>query len=141
MGAGEVAIDSLPVCEFADPGPLRDRIIASVFAGEKTATSSLLGQYVDEELPVPGQRFAVVDSSERRVAVIEVTSVEVLPLGEVGEAFALAEGEGFRSLADWRRAHESFWLADNEIAKLGIAVDDETLVVAERFRLLQRIAR
>lgn len=133
-------IDALPVCEFAGPGPLRDKIIASVFAGEKTATSSLLGQYVDEELPAAGQQFAVVDSEERRIAVIEVTEVKTVRLGDVDEAFALAEGEGFRSLAEWRTAHEDFWLADPEIAGLGIAVNDQTFVVTQRFALIERLS-
>jgi uncharacterized protein YhfF len=32
---------------------------------------------------------------------------------------------------DWRRAHEEFW-ADRE-------VDDDTLIVAERFRIVERL--
>jgi len=44
-------------------------------------------------------------------------------------AFALDEGEGFEAVADWRRAHERFW-ADQEIG-------DDTLIVAERFRVLE----
>ena len=46
-------------------------------------------------------------------------------------AFARDEGEGFETVADWRAAHERFW-AEREIT-------DDTLIVAERFRLLQRL--
>jgi uncharacterized protein YhfF len=34
-------------------------------------------------------------------------------------------------VADWRQAHERFWA--------GHEVDDDTLVVAERFRLVERL--
>ena len=43
---------------------------------------------------------------------------------------ALDEGEGFRSVAEWREAHEEFWRR---------TVDDDTQVVVERFRLVERL--
>ncbi|MBJ7471649.1 MAG: hypothetical protein JHD16_10125, partial [Solirubrobacteraceae bacterium] len=61
----------LPPCHFAEPGPLRDRLVTAVVAGAKTATSSLLAEYHDEALPSPGDRFRVVDSDDRDVCVIE----------------------------------------------------------------------
>ncbi|WP_241522034.1 hypothetical protein [Arthrobacter pityocampae] len=55
---------SLPHAEFAFPGPLRDALVASILAGRKTTTTSLLVEYdvEGEELPVVGRRQAVVDS-------------------------------------------------------------------------------
>ena len=44
---------------------------------------------------------------------------------------ALDEGEGFETVADWRHAHEEFW-ADQGIG-------DDTLIVAERFRVVERL--
>ena len=41
------------------------------------------------------------------------------------------EPEGFETVGDWREAHERFW-SDREIG-------DDTLVVAERFRLIERL--
>jgi uncharacterized protein YhfF len=41
------------VCEFASPGPLRDRLVGAVLRGEKTATSSLLVEWELERAPVP----------------------------------------------------------------------------------------
>jgi uncharacterized protein YhfF len=63
---------------------------------------------------------------------VEATEVRVIRVGDVDLAFALDEGEGFETVADWRRAHEDFW-ADP-------GIDDETLVVAERFTLVERLA-
>jgi uncharacterized protein YhfF len=65
------------------------------------------------------------------VAVVQTTEVRVVRVADVDLAFALDEGEGFETLADWRRAHEEFW-ADHEI-------DDDTLIVAERFKVVERI--
>jgi uncharacterized protein YhfF len=128
-------IDGLPVAEFAFPGDLRDRLVAAILSGEKTSTSTLLADYEqDGEVPPGvGEREVVVDSAERPVAVIETTEVRVLPIREIDLAFAREEGEGFETVAEWREAHESFWasyLPD-------VQVDDTTLVVAVRFRLVE----
>jgi len=131
----------LPTVEFAFPGPLRDRLVAAILDGSKTATSSTLVEYSveDEALPVVGTRQAVVDSDDVPVAVIEITAVEVLPLGAVGLQHALDEGEGHTTVAEWRAAHERYWHGEAMRAYLGdpdFTVDDETLVVLERFRLV-----
>lgn len=137
-------LDDLPVAEFAFPGRLRDKLVAAILAGEKTATSCLLAEYEREPEPLPsvGDRAVVVDSAQRGVAVIETTEVRVLPVAEVDLQFALDEGEGFRSVADWRAAHETFWHSTEMQEALGapaIRITDDTLVVAERFRLVERL--
>jgi uncharacterized protein YhfF len=119
--------------------------VAAILRGEKTATSSLLLEYElesDDHLPEIGSRSVVVDSSESPVCVIETTEVRVLPLHAIDEQFARDEGEGFQSVAEWRTAHEAFWKSAEMRAALGLsqlAVDNETLVVAERFRLVERL--
>jgi len=131
----------LPIAEFAFRGPLRDRLVGAILRGEKVSTTSLAAEYeLGEPMPEPGQRFAVVDSDGRRVAVIEVTDVVVVALGAVGLAHCVDEGEGHTSVESWREAHEAFWRSDDVRAELGerVAVlDDATLVVLERFRLVQ----
>lgn len=134
-------MDDLPPYEFAFPGPLRDKLVAAVLSGAKTSTTGLFREYEaeGEALPQVGARFAVVDSEERRVAVVEVVDVRVLPLGEVDLQHALDEGEGYASVAQWRAAHEKFWNSDQlrEFLKdPEFVVDDDTLVVAERFRVV-----
>ncbi len=129
------------ICEFAFPGPLRDRLVASVLRGEKTATSSLLVEWEVEgdALPAVGEREAVVDSGGQPVAVIEVVAVEVIPLGDAHLDLALAEGEGFHSVAEWRASHERFWV-EEVIPALPAGrrepLTTETQVVVERFRLV-----
>jgi uncharacterized protein YhfF len=134
----------LPNAEFAFPGPLRDKLVASILAGTKTATSGLLAQYERDGEPLPevGDRSVVVDSDERPVAVIEVTEVRVVRVADVDLQFAVDEGEGFASVAEWRAAHERFWRSPELRAALGepdVAVTDDTPVVAERFRLVETL--
>jgi uncharacterized protein YhfF len=89
-------------------------------------------------LPQPGLRQAVADSAGSLVAVIETTAVRVIRLGEVDLAHAMGEGEGYTSVAEWRAGHEQFWHAQEMREALGdpgFTVDDDTLVVAQTFRL------
>ena len=132
-------------CEFAFPGPLRDRLIAAVLRGEKTATSGLLIEYEldGEPLPRVGERQSVPDSAGRRVATIEIVAVDVVALGAVDERVAVAEGEGFETVAQWRAEHERFW-RDEVLPTLPAGslsgLDDETSVVVEWFRVVSRDA-
>ena len=132
----------LPVAEFAFPGPVRDRLVVAILAGRKTTTSGLVADYEREGVPLPrpGLREAVVDSVGRQVAVIETTAVRVVRLGDVDLVHALGEGEGYASVAEWRAGHERFWHAGQMREALGdphFRVDDDTLVVAQVFRLAE----
>ncbi|MGO1056862.1 ASCH domain-containing protein [Crossiella sp. CA198] len=134
-------LDGLPKAEFGFPGPLRDRLVAAILGGAKTTTSALVLSYeaAGEPLPEAGQREVVVDSADRPVAVIELTEVRVLRLAEVDLRHALDEGEGDESVAQWRAGHEEFWHSPEVRAELGdpeFTVDDDTLVLAQRFRVL-----
>jgi uncharacterized protein YhfF len=138
-------IETLPIAEFAFPGPLRDRLVGLILAGTKTTTTGLLVEYELEgdEVGRPGDRQAVVDSNGRRVAVIELVDVGVSRLGDVGLRHALDEGEGDADVASWRAGHERFWrsyLPDlrKRLGDPAFDIDDDTLVVLERFRLVER---
>ncbi|GAA2255800.1 hypothetical protein GCM10010232_51550 [Streptomyces amakusaensis] len=134
----------LPKAEFAFPGPLRDRLVAAILDGSKTATTALLTEYEHEGEPLPsvGSRSVVVDSDDRPVAVIEVTEVRVVPLAEVDLTHVLDEGEGCTAVKDWRAEHERFWHGDGMRQALGdprFTVHDATPAVLERFRVIARL--
>ena len=134
----------LPLAEFAFPGPLRDELVAAILTADKTATTALLEEYEREGEPLPrvGDHGVVVDSQLKPVAVIETTDVRVVRAADVDLQFAIDEGEGFTSVADWRAAHERYWHSEEMRAALGeppINVTDDTLVVAERFRIVERV--
>lgn len=136
--------DELPIAEFGFPGPLRDRLVAAILAGAKTSTTGLLEEYRREATQVDevGARELVVDSDGRGVAVIETTRVEVRRMGDVDLAFALAEGEGFETVADWYDAHVRFFTSPEMVEALGdppVTVDADTLVVCCWFRVVERL--
>jgi uncharacterized protein YhfF len=124
--------------------PLREQLVAAVLRGEKTATAGLLVDFerLGEAVPEPGERYLLVGRDDEGVGVVEVTEVRVLPVGECDLEFARDEGEGFDTVAAWREAHERFWrgYAEEICEYLGDPdwdVTDDTLFVAERFRLVE----
>ncbi|MFD7662678.1 ASCH domain-containing protein [Streptomyces sp. NPDC059788] len=136
------AHEDLPPFEFAFPGPLRDQLVAAVLSGAKTTTTGLLADYEHEGDPLPGagDRFQVPDSDGRTVAVIEMTEVRVLRLADVDLRHAVDEGEGHETVSGWRADHERFWHGPKMREALGdpeFRVDDDTRVVAERFRVVE----
>src|SRR6476646_7176271 len=98
--------------------------------GPERATASLVSDYDDEPMPVPGDLGVVLDGEGEPLCVVRTTGVEVRAFGDVDEEFAWTEGEGDRSLAHWRRAHVEFF------ASHGADVTDDDDVVLERFELL-----
>jgi uncharacterized protein YhfF len=113
---------------------LRRRLVDAVLRGEKTATAGLRADYAphtEDRLPEAGDRSVLLGYDGEPLAVVEKTEVRVVRAADVDLDFARDEGEGFETVADWRRAHEEFW-ADRD-------VNDDTLVVAERFRIVQRL--
>lgn len=132
---------ALPVAEYGTPWPLRDRLVAAILSGRKTATSSLYEEYrrFGEDLPQVGQREIVVDSHQHPVCLTETVAVEVLPVSGISLDFALAEGEGFTSVEHWWQAHLVFWSSEDYRTHLGqpeIELDGNTLVVCQRLRVL-----
>jgi uncharacterized protein YhfF len=122
-------------------------LVEAILRGEKTSTSALLSDYERDEDPFPavGERFLLIDEGDREVGIIETTEMRVATIGAVDLPFALEEGEGFTSVADWRAAHERFWLsyADETRAWLNDPAwrpHDDTPIICERFRLVERFA-
>ena len=114
---------------------LRRKLVEAVLRGEKTGTAGLATDFAPhtaDPLPVAGDRWLMLDFDDRPIAVVETTEVRVVAAKDIDLQFARDEGEGFESVADWRAAHERFW-SDRRIT-------DQTLIVAERFRLVDRLA-
>ncbi|MGL3806367.1 ASCH domain-containing protein [Paeniglutamicibacter sp. R2-26] len=136
---------ALPVCEFAFPGPLRDRLVAAVLDGSKTSTTATLIEYEIEQevLPVAGLQEVVIDSAGNPVAVIEITEVRQVRLADVDLQHALDEGEGFTTVAQWRAGHEEFWNSMEMREAMNdphFSVGDDTVLVLQRFKVAARLA-
>jgi uncharacterized protein YhfF len=112
-----------------DTPDLADELAESVRIGRKTATSTLLAMYEEEGEPLPkvGDHIVILDSAGRPVCITRTTWVTTRRFGDVDAGFAAEEGEGDLSYAYWRDLHIAFF------AGIGRPVDDDTMLVQERF--------
>jgi len=76
--------------------------------------------------------MVVLDGSGHARAVIETVELTRRHFAEVDSAFAFDEGEGDRTLAYWRKAHETYF------SRLG-QFTPNMLLWCERFRIIQII--
>ncbi len=110
-----------------------DTLAQLTLAGIKTATASAYPIYAleEEDLPKAGEYSVILDSQDRAVCIVRTERVFVVPYEEVDERQAWKEGEGDRSLAYWRKVHETFFRA--ELAEFGLSFDEKMKVVCEEF--------
>lgn len=113
---------------FGDTERQADELAKLVLDGVKTATCSNLD---GEGIPQPGDLFVVVDGKNEPVCAIELTRVDMKPFDQVDEAHALAEGEGDKTLAYWRREHQRFF------EEYELFSPDMTLVLMD-FKVLEK---
>ncbi|WP_342527164.1 ASCH domain-containing protein [Chryseomicrobium sp. FSL W7-1435] len=116
----------------ADP----DYLAEQVKKGIKSATCSAHVFYKHEEEPLPevNDYSIVLNSKDKPVAIIRTTEVTLMPMNEVPESFARAEGEGDLSYEYWHRVHVEFFT--KELAELGLSFSEDLLLVCERFELV-----
>jgi len=129
---GPVALDT-----YGDSPELSRELIALILSGRKRAGTGLLWGYEAEGEPLPevGTIEIVVDDAGEPVVITRLTSVEVVPFGEVTPAYAAIEGEGDGSLAYWREGHWAFF--SRECARIGRVPTEEMPVVCGVFEVLQ----
>ncbi len=125
-------MDGLRTLELGTPGELRQELVGLVLSGSKRATAGLLSDYEieGEALETVGERLVLIGDHGRRVGLVQVTGLDVVPFAEVTDDFAKAEGEGFAGHGDWATAHRAFW------ERIGRRIDDRTPIVCLRFKLL-----
>ena len=113
-------------------GASADWLADLVVEGKKTATTSgfVFYELEKEAIPQAGEYYIVLDGQEEPVAVIQIQSVKVVPMNEVTEEFALAEGEG--DYRFWWDAHEKFFT--ELLIEYDIEFSSNMLVVCERFK-------
>jgi uncharacterized protein YhfF len=91
---------------FGDSPRLADELAQLVLAGKKTVTCSAAAQGLLTQI---GKRMVILDGSGRPRAVIETVELTQRCFLEVDATFAGDEGEGDRTLADWREAHKTYF--------------------------------
>ena len=126
-------LNGLRAFGLGTPGEMRDRLNALVLSGTKTATAGRwLAEYEaeGEEIDRVGERQVMLDSSGAPVALVEITRVERYRFVDVPWEFALAEGEGFKSIEDWRQRHASYY------RRQGFSIQDDDLMVCVWLRMV-----
>ncbi len=117
---------------FGDSPELADELLELVLIGKKTATCWAASEG-DKGVAV-GKRWTVKDGQGRASAVLETIEVLQRRFGEVDAAFAHDEGEGDRTLADWRKAHTDYFTRRSEFSP-------DMELYCERFRLVEVLMR
>ncbi|HEX2180993.1 MAG TPA: ASCH domain-containing protein [Rubrobacteraceae bacterium] len=123
---------------WGDSPGMADELGALISSGTKTATCSALWEYEAEGEPLPevGLKTVVLDGAGDPLCIVETTEVEVRPFDEVDARFAYEEGEGDRSLEDWREAHWRFF--SRTLPNIGKEPALDMPLVCERFRVVYR---
>ncbi|WP_280771682.1 ASCH domain-containing protein [Salipaludibacillus daqingensis] len=123
---------------FGNSKEMADELAKLVLEGTKTATASNYTLYErdNEELPYVGLHNIILDGDGMAVAIVETTSVEVVPFEEVTGQHAYLEGEGDRTLAYWRDAHEEFF--EREFKEANQEFHNKIPVVCEKFKLVYK---
>jgi uncharacterized protein YhfF len=121
---------------FGGEGEIADELAALVLAGKKRATASLPMEYtsVGEALPKTGDLSIILNGIGSPVAIIERTSVEVMPFHAVTAEFAATEGEGDGSLKYWQEAHAGYF--DQVCERLGGKLEATTPVLCQCFKMV-----
>lgn len=119
---------------FCDNEDDANELVELVLRGEKRATTSLLlsHEFENEPLPRIGDLNIITNWQGDPLCIIEITDVEIRPFHEVDAAYAAREGEGDKSLAYWRKAHEDFFARECENMKMPF--DSDLPVVCVGFR-------
>ena len=92
---------------FGDSPQLADELLALVLEGRKRATCWAVAEGLKgAEI---GKYMVARDGVGRPRAVLQTVELSQHRFDEVDEAFAFDEGEGDRSLAYWRAAHQRYF--------------------------------
>ncbi len=123
---------------WGDTPEMADELGALISSRTKTATCSALWEYEAEDEPLPevGLKTIVLDGNGDPLCIVETTEVEVRPYDEVDARFGYEEGEGDRSLEDWREAHWRFF--SRTLPNIGKEPAMDMPLVCERFRVVYR---
>ena len=114
---------------FGDSPELGDELLALVLSGKKTATCGALRDIAaGEPMPEVGRRDVVLDGRGQPACVLETTEVTQCRFDDVGEDFAVAEGEG--PYDAWREGHIDFFTRNG-------GWSGDLMLVCERFKLVE----
>jgi uncharacterized protein YhfF len=116
---------------FGDNRELCDELISLVRSGKKTATCEALRELEtgDETMPSVGRIDIALNWDGTPALAIRTLSIVIEKFSEVGEVFAIAEGEN-DNLEGWQLDHRAYFERNG-------GFDPEMKLVCERFELVE----
>jgi len=121
---------------FGDSREMANELLGLVLRGIKTATASLVDEYVSEDEPLPpiGGYWVACDGDGTPRAILRTVELRVGPIDSVDDAFAFDEGENDRTRASWLEGHTRFWQRTTASAERPFTESSEVLF--ERFEVV-----
>ncbi len=131
----------LDVFMFGDSPQMASLLAHMVARGDKRATAGwcAAAERAGETIPWPGLVSVVTDGFGMPICAIETERVDRIRFADIDEDVAFAEGEGDRTLEDWREGHRRYF--EREAKRLDLTFDDDAELFVERFRLLRVLGR
>ena len=105
---------------------LADELAQQIIEGKKTATcpAKIFYELENEPLPEIGDYTIVLSSKDEPLAIIKNTKIQIIPMNEVPEEFAIAEAGSYEY---WWESHVKFFTA--ELAEYGKEFSENMLLV------------
>ncbi|MEY8749742.1 ASCH domain-containing protein [Alkalicoccobacillus gibsonii] len=115
-------------------GDQPDHLLELIINGTKTATcyGAIFYTYENKRMPQPGDYSIILDSKNEPRAIIQLTKVAMVPMNEVTEKFAEAEGDGTHE--NWYEIHRRFFY--EKCREANIEFDETMTLVCQTFQLI-----
>jgi uncharacterized protein YhfF len=141
LGGWEPPTRALDVFYFGDGPELAAKLAHLVVKGVKRGTTGWTDAAERDGSTIPhvGMVSIVTDGFGYPQCAVRTERVEHCRFGDIGAEQAWAEGEGDRTLEDWRAGHLAYF--HREAAKLGLTFTEEAQVFFEHFRVLAVLGR
>jgi uncharacterized protein YhfF len=141
LGGWEPPTRELDVCYFGNEPELAAKLGHLIVKGVKRGTTGLVAAAKLEGWSIPsvGTITIVTDGYGIPLCAIRTERSDRGRFADATEEIAQAEGEGDRSLAEWRELHRRYFEAQS--ARHGIPFGDDALMFYEYFRVVRVLGR
>jgi len=141
LGGWEPPTRTLDVFHFGNDAQLAAKLAHLVVKGVKRGTTGWVEAAAAEGSPIPtvGTVSIVTDGFGYAQCAIVTDKIERLRFRDVDATHAWVEGEGDRTLEDWREGHLRYF--HEEARQLAIPFTEDSLVFFEHFRVLAVFGR
>ena len=135
---GQVVPTDVTAEQFGWEGtPMADELADLIINGIKTASCGSYDEWLHEGADpkeLVGSYTIVLNSKDEPVGIIKYTDVAIMPMNEVPEEIARAEGEGDLSYQYWYNAHVKFFT--EFMPQIGKEFYEEMPLVVEWWELI-----